>query len=73
MCSSDLDHLNAANDAIEKSGFSENLSALLCMLGESVVIVPKYNFDEQEWLGELSSILEEIGFSTFSSQIGSLR
>jgi len=43
------------------------------MLGESVVIVPKYNFDEQEWLGELSSILEEIGFSTFSSQIGSLR
>ena len=65
--------INAANDAIEKSGFSENLSALLCMLGESVVIVPKYNFDEQDWLGEVSSILEEIGFSTFSSQIGSLR
>ena len=63
----------AANGAIRDSGFSESLSAMLCMLGESVVIVPNDSLDEGEWLGELSSVLEERGFFTFSSRVGSLR
>ncbi len=63
----------AANGAIRDSGFSESLSAMLCMLGESVVIVPNDSLDGGEWLGELSSVLEERGFFTFSSRVGSLR
>jgi len=63
----------AANGAIRDSGFSESLSAMLCMLGESVVIVPNDSLDEGEWLGELSSVLGERGFFTFSSRVGSLR
>ena len=63
----------AANGAIRDSGFSESLSAMLCMLGESVVIVPNDSLDEGEWLDELSSVLGERGFFTFSSRVGSLR
>ena len=63
----------AANGAIRDSGFSESLSAMLCMLGESVVIVPNDSLDEGEWLGKISSLLEESGFFTFSSRVGSLR
>ena len=63
----------AVNGAIRDSGFSDSLSAMLCMLGESVVIVPNDSLDEGEWLGELSSVLEERGFFTFSSRVGSLR
>ena len=65
--------IGAANEAIGKSGFSDRLSTMLCMLGESVVIVPNDYLDEDDWLGELSSTLERGGFSTFSSRIGTLR
>ena len=64
--------IGAANEAIGNSGFSERLSTMLCMLGESVVIVPNDYLDEGDWLGELSSALEREGFSTFSSRIGGL-
>ena len=65
--------IDSANRAIIESGFSGRLTALLCMLGESVVIVPNDSLDKGEWVGELSSALESNGFSTFSSRIGSLR
>ena len=64
--------IGAANEAIGKSGFSGRLSTMLCMLGESVVIVPNDYLDEGDWLSELSSALEGEGFSTFSSSIGAL-
>ena len=64
--------IGAANEAIGNSGFSDRLSTILCMLGESVVIVPNDYLDEDDWLGELSSALERRGFSTFSSRIGAL-
>ena len=65
--------IGAANEAIGSSGYSERLSAMLCMLGESVVIVPNDFLDGSDWLDEISSILEAGGFSTFSSKIGNLR
>jgi pantoate kinase len=65
--------IDSVNRAIIESGFSERLTALLCMLGESVVIVPNDSLDKGEWIGDLSSALESNGFSTFSSRIGSLR
>ncbi len=64
--------IGAANEAIGNSGLSDRLSTMLCMLGESVVIVPNDYLDEDDWLGELSSALERGGFSTFSSRIGAL-
>jgi len=63
----------AANEAIRESSFSERLSAMLCMLGESVVIVPNDSLDEGKWVSELSSFFEGSEFLTFSSRIGSLR
>ena len=63
--------IGAANEAIGNSGLSDRLSTMLCMLGESVVIVPNDYLDEDDWLGELSAALERVGFSTFSSRIGS--
>ena len=65
--------IGAANDEIGSSGYSDRLTAMLCMLGESVVIVPNDSLDGGDWLGELSSVIEARGFSTFSSQIGALR
>ena len=65
--------IDAANHAIGESDHSERLTAMLCMLGESVVIVPNDSLDGDDWSGELSSILEAGGFSTFSSKIGALR
>ena len=62
--------IGAANEAIGNSGLSDRLSTMLCMLGESVVIVPNDYLDEDDWLGELSAALERVGFSTFSSRIG---
>ena len=65
--------IDSANRAIIESGFSGRLTALLCMLGESVVIVPNDSLDKGEWIGDLSLALESSGFSTFSSRIDSLR
>ena len=65
--------VGSANGAIEHSGYSDRLTAMLCMLGESVVIVPNDSLDEGDWIGDLSSVLEDKGFSTFSSRIGALR
>lgn len=65
--------IGAANEAIRNSGYSERLTAMLCMLGESIVIVPNDSLDEGDWLGELSLVIEAGGFSTFSSHVGALR
>ena len=46
---------------------------IICMLGESIVIVPNDSLDGGDWLGDLSSAIEARGFSTFPSQIGALR
>ena len=63
----------AANRAIQDSGFSDRLSAMLCMLGESVVIVPNNSLDGDDWVSELSSVFEGSEFATFSSRVGALR
>ena len=65
--------IDLVNEAIIESGFSDRITALLCMLGESIVIVPNHTLDEGGWVEELSSLLERNGFSTFPSRIGSMR
>ena len=59
--------------AIDSSEFSESLSVMLCMLGESVVIVPKNPDGQEDWIYKISEELEEYGLSSFSSRVGELR
>ena len=59
--------------AIDSLEFSESLSVMLCMLGESVVIVPKNPDGQEDWIYKISEELEEYGLSSFSSRVGELR
>ena len=68
-----LEIISAANNAIDSSGFSDNLSAMLCMLGESVVIVPNDPHGQEDWIYKISEELKEYGLSSFSSRVGKLR
>ena len=65
--------IESVNKAIDSSGFTDSLSALLCMLGESVVIVPKDPHWEEDWIYKISEKLEGNGLSSFSSRVGKLR
>ncbi|RZD35427.1 MAG: hypothetical protein CXT72_04005 [Methanobacteriota archaeon] len=70
--SSRIEILNIAKMAIEKVNGSEIFTPLLCMLGESVVIVPS-NFDyDEHGFEELNSLLNEAGLNSKTSRIGSL-
>ena len=54
--------IGAANDEIGSAGYSDRLTAMLCMLGESVVIVPNDSLDGGDCLGDISSVIEARGF-----------
>ena len=65
--------IESVKKAIDRSEFSESLSAMLCMLGESVVIVPKDPHGQEDWIHKISEELEGYGLSSFSSRVGALR
>ena len=65
--------IESVKKAIDSSEFSESLSAMLCMLGESVVIVPKDPHGQEDWIYKISEELEGYGLSSFSSKVGALR
>ena len=65
--------IESVKKAINSSEFSESLSAMLCMLGESVVIVPKNIHLQEDWIYKISEELEGYGLSSFSSRVGELR
>ena len=65
--------IESVKKAIDSSEFSESLSAMLCMLGESVVIVPKDPYGQEDWIYKISEELEGYGLSSFSSRVGALR
>ena len=67
-----LEMIETVNEAISKSGFDEKVEGLLCMLGESVVLVPKDPHSEGEWIGLLSDVLQQSGLISFQSRIGQL-
>ena len=60
------------NKAIADSGYSDSVSVMLCMLGESVVIVPKDPFFDDKWIDKISEALENSGLASFSSVVGEL-
>lgn len=65
--------IESVKKAIDSSEFSESLSAMLCMLGESVVIVPKDPHGQEDWIYKISEELEDYGLSSFSTRVGKLR
>mgnify|MGYP001292784699 CR=1 FL=1 len=65
--------IESVKKAIDNSEFSGSLSAMLCMLGESVVIVPKDPHGQEDWIYKISKELEGYGLSSFSSRVGELR
>mgnify|MGYP001199249782 CR=1 FL=1 len=71
--SSRSDIVRLAERAIVESGFCGRVSALLCMLGESVVFVPKDYSDEGEWINPIANYLNDSALSTFSTKVGTLR
>ena len=73
MDASRLEIIESVNKAIDSSGFSDSLSAMLCMLGESVVIVPNDPNGKKDWIYKISEELEGYGLSSFSSRVGELR
>ena len=64
--------IESVKKAIDSSEFSESLSAMLCMLGESVVIVPNDPHREEDWIHKISEALEISGLSSFPSRVGKL-
>ncbi len=64
--------INIVNEAISESGLSEKTESLLCMLGESVVVVPKDPNSRGDWMGPLSEVLRESGLSYYSSKVGQM-
>ena len=73
MDASRLEIISSVNKAIDSSGFSESLSAMLCMLGESVVIVPNDPHGKEDWIYRISEELKEYGLSSFPTRVGELR
>ena len=71
--SSRSDIVRTVERAIVESGYYGKVAALLCMLGESVVIVPNDLSDVGDWIDPVANSLRESGLCTFSSRIGSLR
>ncbi len=67
-----LEIISSVNESISKSGLSERVSGLLCMLGESVVVVPEDPHSEGGWIDSLTEQLGKSGLTCFSSRIGPL-
>ena len=67
-----LEIIDLTNKAIADSGYSDSVSVMLCMLGESVVIVPKDPFFGDKWIDKISEALENSGLASFSSVVGEL-
>ncbi|MDP6662164.1 MAG: hypothetical protein QF760_02235 [Candidatus Thalassarchaeaceae archaeon] len=70
--SSRSDLLSAVNRTITAANLSEVVCPLLCMLGESVVIVPKDAESDGNFFNLLSEELRVAGLSTFRSRVGPL-
>ena len=64
--------LDTIDKVILKEGLSDTVTPLLCMLGESVVIVPIDPQNEEDWLSLLIPNLEQKDLSIFASRVGNL-
>ena len=70
--SSRTELLSTADEAIGVCGTAVEAAALLCMLGESVVIVPTNPEDEGEGLSTLVSELKRAGLEATLTRVGEL-
>ena len=63
--------IGAANESIGSSGYSERLSAMLCMLGESAVVLPSKLPLSDHWQEIVISNLEMRGLGATSASVAS--
>ena len=68
--SSRVDLLSMVDDSMQKCGITEESVAMLCMLGESVAIVPSDAASEASWSSHLVSELEKSGLQAIMSRVG---
>ncbi|RAH05385.1 MAG: hypothetical protein CMA00_004290 [Methanobacteriota archaeon] len=61
------------NGSISELGLSEELVALMCMLGESLVVVPKNPEKPGNWMSKLVDELERCGISSRHSRVSRTR
>ena len=64
--------LSLVDGAIRECDIGEEAVALLCMLGESVVIVPRDPRGGVAWCGSLVEALERIGLRAMTTEVGRL-
>jgi hypothetical protein len=68
--SSRIDLLSEVDVAIQECDIGEEAVALLCMLGESVAIVPNDAASEADWSSPLVSELEKAGLQAIMTKVG---
>ena len=68
--SSRVDLLSAVDVAMQECSITEEAVALLCMLGESVAIVPSDAASEASWSSPLVSELEKAGLQAIITRVG---
>ena len=64
--------LSSVDGAMRECGIGEEAVALLCMLGESVAIVPRDPRSGVEWCGSVLEALERTGLQTMATEVGRL-
>ena len=64
--------LSSVDDAMRECGIGEETVALLCMLGESVAIVPSDPQSGVGWCGSMIEALERTGLQAMTTEVGRL-
>jgi len=67
--SSRFDLLSSVNGAMRECGIGEKAVALLCMLGDSVAIVPSDAESEVDWSDSLVTMLEKAGLQAILTRV----
>ena len=70
--SSRVELLTSVDDAMKECGIDEGTVALLCMLGESVAIVPNDPQSGVDWCGSMVEALERTGLQAMTTEVGRL-
>ena len=58
-----------AAGAVSSAGRDEEVEVMLCMLGESIVIVPADPADQGEWIESVIAELEKVGLKGLETKV----
>ena len=68
--SSRAELLSSIQTAMGRCGVAEEAVAMLCMLGESVAVVPRDARAGADWSGSLAAELERVGLQAVNTVVG---